>query len=130
LGKLAKARCAVPLLIPVSVFQPEKHKVRAIIVYPMNALINSQHKALKTYAENNPDIPIRFDCYTGQEKEEAKKRIQDDPPHILLTNYVMLEYMMLRPTERAFKSGDIREDLDPFDLLRALIGGLQRGDQP
>lgn len=92
----------IPIVDHVLRTQPEKHKVRAIIVYPMNALINSQHKALKTYAENNPGIPIRFDCYTGQEKEEAKKRIQDDPPHILLTNYVMLEYMMLRPTERVF----------------------------
>jgi len=92
----------IPIVDHVLRTQPEKHKVRAIIVYPMNALINSQLKALKTYAENNPGIPIRFDCYTGQEKEEAKKRIQDDPPHILLTNYVMLEYMMLRPAERVF----------------------------
>ena len=97
----------IPIVDHVLRTQPEKHKVRAIIVYPMNALINSQHKALKTYAENNPGIPIRFDCYTGQEKEEAKKRIQDDPPHILLTNYVMLEYMMLRPTERVFTDANL-----------------------
>ena len=97
----------IPIVDHVLRTQPEKHKVRAIIVYPMNALINSQHNALKTYAENNPGIPIRFDCYTGQEKEEAKKRIQDDPPHILLTNYVMLEYMMLRPTERVFTDANL-----------------------
>jgi very-short-patch-repair endonuclease len=92
----------IPIVDHVLRTQPEKHKVRAIIVYPMNALINSQLKALRTYAEANPGTLIRFDCYTGQEKEEAKKRIQDDPPHILLTNYVMLEYMMLRPAERVF----------------------------
>ena len=92
----------IPIVDHVLRTQPEKHKVRAIIVYPMNALINSQLKALRTYAETNPGTLIRLDCYTGQEKEEAKKRIQDDPPHILLTNYVMLEYMMLRPAERVF----------------------------
>src|ERR1017187_6073996 len=81
---------------------PEKHKVRAIIVYPMNALINSQYRALETYAANNPGIPIRFAQYTGQEKDESRQRILDNPPHILLTNYVMLEYMMLRPAERVF----------------------------
>lgn len=90
----------IPIVDHVLRTQPEKHRVRAIIVYPMNALINSQHRALETYAGNNPGIPIRFDRYTGQEKEEARQRILDDPPHILLTNYVMLEYMMLRPVER------------------------------
>jgi hypothetical protein len=92
----------IPIVDHVLRTQPEKHKVRAIIVYPMNALINSQHRALESYAASNPGIPIRFDRYTGQEKEEARQRILDDPPHILLTNYVMLEYMMLRPVERVF----------------------------
>ena len=63
-------------------------------------MINSQHRALEAYATNYPSIPIRFDRHTGQEKEEARQRILEDPPHILLTNYVMLEYMMLRPVER------------------------------
>jgi ATP-dependent helicase YprA (DUF1998 family) len=92
----------IPIVDHVLRTQPEKHRVRAIIVYPMNALINSQHRALETYAANNPGIPIRFDKYTGQERDEARQRILDDPPHILLTNYVMLEYMMLRPVERVF----------------------------
>jgi ATP-dependent helicase YprA (DUF1998 family) len=81
---------------------PDQAKVRAIIVYPMNALINSQHEALKAYAKGCPDSPVRFDRYTGQERDEARQRILDNPPHILLTNYVMLEYMLLRPTERHF----------------------------
>jgi ATP-dependent helicase YprA (DUF1998 family) len=72
----------IPIVDHVLRTQPEKHRVRAIIVYPMNALINSQHRALETYATNNPGIPIRFDRYTGQEKEEARQRILDDPPHI------------------------------------------------
>lgn len=92
----------IPIVDHVLRTQPEKHRVRAIIVYPMNALINSQQRALEAYAAANPGVPIRFDRYTGQEKEEARQRILDDPPHILLTNYVMLEYMMLRPTERVF----------------------------
>jgi hypothetical protein len=92
----------IPIVDHVLRTNPNKHQVRAIIVYPMNALINSQHRALETYAANNPSIPIRFDQYTGQQKDEARQRILDDPPHILLTNYVMLEYMMLRPVERVF----------------------------
>src|SRR5215469_2456789 len=92
----------IPIVDHVLRNQPEKRRVRAIIVYPMNALINSQQKALQEYADRNPGMPIRFAQYTGQVKDEARQQILDNPPHILLTNYVMLEYMMLRPDERVF----------------------------
>ena len=65
------------------------HSVRAILVYPMNALINSQLDALKAFQHNLPDSPVRFARYTGQENNEDRDRILADPPHILLTNYVM-----------------------------------------
>lgn len=93
----------VPIYDHILRHQPEKKGVRAIIVYPMNALINSQFDALKHYRDNfYPDSPVRFDRYTAQEGNEARQRIQDEQPHILLTNYVMLEYMLLRVTERVF----------------------------
>ena len=92
----------VPIYDHVLRNHPERHQVRAIIVYPMNALINSQYGALKDYAERAGGSQVRFDKYTGQERDEERQRILDDPPHILLTNYVMLEYMLLRPVERHF----------------------------
>jgi ATP-dependent helicase YprA (DUF1998 family)/very-short-patch-repair endonuclease len=81
---------------------PEKPGVRAIIVYPMNALINSQELSLRAYEDGYPENQVRVERYTGQEKPDVRQRIQDNPPHILLTNYVMLEYMLLRPAERKF----------------------------
>jgi ATP-dependent helicase YprA (DUF1998 family) len=92
----------IPIFDHILRNQPERKQVRAIIVYPMNALINSQCAALENYAKQNPSCPVRFRKYTGQEKETDRKAILDDPPHILLTNYVMLEYMMVRPAERHF----------------------------
>jgi len=90
-----------PIVDHVFRHQPERHSVRAIIVYPMNALINSQLAALERYREQNwPDCPVRVARYTGQERDEARDAIINDPPHILLTNYVMLEYMLIRPYER------------------------------
>lgn len=81
--------------------EPERHSVRALLIYPMNALINSQLEALTKYQEDNfPGSPVRFDRFTGQERQEDRERILGDPPHILLTNYVMAEYMLLRPSER------------------------------
>ena len=84
----------------------ERHQgpsVRALVVYPMNALINSQLKALQEFkARNWPDCPLTFDRHTGQDRGDRERRnaMLSDPPQIVLTNYVMLEYMLIRPTER------------------------------
>ena len=100
----------VPIVDHVLKNQPERHSVRAIIVYPMNALINSQLEALESFSKQNwPECPVRFDHYTGQVRDEARNAIINDPPHILLTNYVMLEYMLIRPAERTLVGLTTRE---------------------
>ncbi|MEU6086695.1 protein kinase [Streptomyces sp. NPDC047085] len=79
-------------------------RVRAIIVYPMNALANSQLKELEKYLRDGYGSgrePVTFARYTGQEDDEKRKEIRDNPPDILLTNYVMLELMLTRPADRA-----------------------------
>ena len=91
----------IPIYDAIIRNSPERHSVRALLIYPMNALINSQLDALQKFKdENYPDSPIRFGRYTGQEREDDRERILEDPPHILLTNYVMAEYMLVRPHER------------------------------
>lgn len=73
--------------------------VRAIIVYPMNALANSQRGELEKFL--GTDKPqVSFARYTGQESRAERDVILADPPDILLTNYVMLELMLTRPRER------------------------------
>jgi superfamily II DNA/RNA helicase/very-short-patch-repair endonuclease len=71
----------------------------AIVVYPMNALCNSQLEELQKYlCLGYPEggEPVTFARYTGQEGEEARQRLAASPPDILLTNYVMLELMLTR----------------------------------
>ena len=77
--------------------------IQAIVVYPMNALANSQHGELEKflrfgYPENQS--PVTFAKYTGQEREPERSQILSKPPDILLTNYVMLELIMTRVEER------------------------------
>lgn len=76
--------------------------VRAIVVYPMNALANSQQEEMRKFLEfgyaGRP--PVTFARYTGQESEEERRAILKHPPDILLTNYVMLELVLTRPDER------------------------------
>lgn len=77
--------------------------IRAIVVYPMNALANSQLGELRKFlCQGFPEgqSPVRFERYTGEETDEDKRRIMANPPDILLTNYVMLEYILTRPSER------------------------------
>ncbi|MEU4836852.1 DEAD/DEAH box helicase [Nocardia testacea] len=83
--------------------QPPQPGVKAIIVYPMNALANSQLGELTKFLRwGYPEgaEPVTFARYTGQEKGEDRERILRDPPDILLTNYVMLELVLTRPEER------------------------------
>jgi superfamily II DNA/RNA helicase len=73
--------------------------ISAIVVYPMNALCNSQLEELEKYlALGYPKgaPPVSFARYTGQENDEARQKLAANPPDILLTNYVMLELMLTR----------------------------------
>jgi superfamily II DNA/RNA helicase len=102
--------------------------VKAILVYPMNALINSQEEEIKKYEinylksfiskdavdENGKDLdtilneiklltperfPISYTKYTGQEGADHKAKAEQVEPDIILTNCMMLELIMTRQTE-------------------------------
>lgn len=101
--------------------------VRALLLYPMNALANDQVKRLRSLLADIPDIT--FGRYTGDTKTTRKEALeyykvveghdaepipnellsreemQEAPPHILLTNYAMLEYLLLRPRDTALFDG-------------------------
>jgi ATP-dependent helicase YprA (DUF1998 family) len=77
--------------------------IQAIVIYPMNALANSQEGGLEKFLRHGfPDGkgPVTFARYTGQETDEQKQHIIANPPDILLTNYVMLELLLTRPQEK------------------------------
>ncbi|MCS6803438.1 MAG: DEAD/DEAH box helicase, partial [Dehalococcoidia bacterium] len=77
--------------------------IKAIVVYPMNALANSQLEELRKFLEAGYPQGcgrVRFARYTGQENSEEREHILAQPPDILLTNFVMLELLLTRPAER------------------------------
>jgi superfamily II DNA/RNA helicase/very-short-patch-repair endonuclease len=82
-------------------------KTRAIIIYPMNALANSQLEELdKFFGSKANKYGVSYARYTGQESQEARDEIAKNPPDILLTNFMMLELIMTRqdPVDQAVVS--------------------------
>ncbi len=104
--------------------------VRALIIYPMNALVNDQ---MRRFREILKGQQITFGKFTGETKDrysEAKKeymKLEDgeepleneiisreqirsgNVPNILVTNYAMLEYLLLRPRDSAIFSESTSE---------------------
>lgn len=102
--------------------------VRALLLYPMNALANDQMKRLRQVLAGYPDIT--FGRYTGETESDplrareafaelnigepmlpneilSRQEIRERPPHLLLTNYAMLEYLLLRPLDmELFATGE------------------------
>lgn len=86
--------------------------VRAIALYPLNALIASQEERLRAWTAPFGG-KVRFGLYNGMTPEKLSRtekvrpeQVQDratlrnDPPSILVTNVTMLEYMIVRRIDR------------------------------
>ncbi|HRF00479.1 MAG TPA: DEAD/DEAH box helicase [Pirellulaceae bacterium] len=88
--------------------------VRALFLYPLNALINSQRERLQAWTAGF-DGGIRFCLYNGQTPNDPlpqyqrlatpeqvldRRHLRADPPPMLVTNATMLEYLLLRPDDQ------------------------------
>ncbi len=102
--------------------------IKAVVVYPMNALINSQGEEIDKYKDNykkttGKDFPISYAKYTGQEDADERERIKLELPDIVLTNYMMLELILTRSREDIIRNS-IFENLKflVFDELHTYRG--------
>jgi len=83
--------------------------VRALMLYPLNALISSQEERLARWFAPFGGA-LRYCLYNGETPEESRstraraepwkvfdrKALRADPPPVLVTNITMLEYMLIR----------------------------------
>ena len=118
--------------------------VQAIMLYPLNALINSQRDRLIGWTRGF-EGKVRFALYNGEtppdsgtertqtqtswygapkpEEVKDRKSIRNSPPPILVTNATMLEYMLVRPEDRPIiekSQGSLRWII--LDEAHTLIG--------
>ena len=108
--------------------------VRAILIYPMNALANDQCARIRKLLAGTP---VTFGKYTGETRflgsrpsdAPANERVMrsefhERPPDLLLTNYLMLEYMLMRQDGRkVFKGHQVRHlVLDEVHTYHGTLG--------
>ena len=89
--------------------------VKALVIYPMNALANDQARRFAETIHANPALRgLRVGLFVGQGSGgatgtdgmgphsvvSAKAALRGEPPDILLTNYKMLDYLLIHPRDR------------------------------
>jgi len=100
--------------------------VRALLLYPMNALANDQMERIRSLLKPFSDIKFgryigdtldthekarklhtqRFGCEPQANELVSREEMQATPPHILVTNFSMLEFLLLRPEDHSFFDGE------------------------
>ena len=122
--------------------------IRAIVVYPMNALASDQLGRLRKGLRNFPDIT--FGRFVGPTKQTTRDALQlndgepflinerpsrdamiENPPHILITNYAMLERLLLLPVWAPLFTNQLKwlvmDEVHSYDGTKGLeIGMLLR----
>lgn len=93
--------------------QRGRRGIKAILVYPMNALASDQAQRLAQAIWRNDELRgyVSAGLYIGGLEEDTKKAMAENdvitdrellvksPPDILITNYKMLDYLLVRPSD-------------------------------
>ena len=88
--------------------------IKALVIYPMNALATDQARRLAAMVAATPAFKgLRVGLFVGGMTEPGtglvmtptgvitdRDAMRKQPPDILLTNYKMLDYLVLRPSDR------------------------------
>lgn len=88
--------------------------VKALLIYPMNALATDQAGRIATFIAARPGLQkLRVGLYVGGLEKNggsgvmsaesvitSRQAMRGTPPDILITNYKMLDYLLVRPADR------------------------------
>ena len=89
--------------------------IKALIIYPMNALATDQAKRIAELIWSSPELRgnVTAGMYVGGYEHNPSRMMGEDsvitdhetmlntPPDILMTNYKMLDYLLVRPKDAA-----------------------------
>lgn len=143
-----KTECFLYPILDYCLSKIGKTGIKAILIYPMNALATDQEKRiheLVTAIQKATGKNIRAGLYTGETSDDKRREFRRNPPDILLTNYKMLDFLLLRPEDQDLWRSDAQgllrylavDELHTFDgaqgtdlacLIRRLRDRLKLGD--
>lgn len=110
-----KTECFTYPILDYILANPALQGIKAIILYPMNALASDQARRFAKEIHGNPAMngKVRVGLYVGgQESGGGAKSMSEtgvitnrdemrkSPPDILMTNYKMLDYLLIRQADR------------------------------
>ena len=98
--------------------------IKAIIIYPMNALASDQARRIARIINKTPALQgVRCGLYADAQPRNpndvmlagevitSRKQMRENPPDILLTNYKMLDYLLLRSQDKKLWANNSPETL-------------------
>lgn len=98
--------------------------IKAILIYPMNALATDQARRIAKTISRTPSLQgMRCGIYADAEPKPPtdnmsetdvithRDEMRKNPPDILLTNYKMLDYLLLRARDRQLWAQNVAETL-------------------
>ena len=101
--------------------------ITALVIYPMNALASDQARRFAEVIAQTPAFKgVRVGLFVGGRSGKDgrgqmtmtptsvitdRKKLREDPPDILLTNYKMLDYLLIRPKDRPLWAKNAAETL-------------------
>ncbi|MFW5740609.1 MAG: DEAD/DEAH box helicase, partial [Myxococcota bacterium] len=108
-----KTECFLQPILDHGYRHRHERGIKAILIYPMNALASDQAGRLAKAIWNNPNLHGRITAglFVGQSESNphqvmtehaiitSKDTLRLNPPDILLTNYKMLDYLLVRPKD-------------------------------
>ncbi|MGK7875371.1 MAG: DEAD/DEAH box helicase [Xenococcaceae cyanobacterium] len=120
-----KTECYMIPILDYCYQNRQERGVKAILIYPMNALATDQAKRLASLIWNNPNLKgkVTAGLFVGESEREPKVLMGEDhlitdknllrqnPADILLTNYKMLDYLLIRPRDQQIWAKNTPETL-------------------
>lgn len=108
-----KTECFLYPVLDHVLANPAQRGIKAIILYPMNALAGDQARRFAKLVHHNPACfgKVRIGLYVGGEGDRSRQmtetnvitcrdEMRKSPPDILMTNYKMLDYLLIRQDDR------------------------------
>ena len=119
-----KTECFLYPILDHILDNPSERGIKAIILYPMNALATDQARRFAEEINRNTATKdkVRVGLYVGGKSNESESmtaesvitnrdEMKRNPPDILMTNYKMLDYLLIRPDDLGLWSANTSESL-------------------